>query len=123
LTSNEVPLELDLPAVKSVVSQADARLVCLDTEISRLRDRLKQAEDERAAVWSARVRSSAILSTLRRMPPEVLGEIFSWTLPSVGEALDPKFGVGRSPWVLTHISSHWRAVAISTPSLWSLVAI
>ncbi|KAJ7137948.1 hypothetical protein C8R44DRAFT_661084, partial [Mycena epipterygia] len=39
------------------------------------------------------------------MPSEVLGEIFSWTLPSINAL------------------SRWRAVALSTPSLWSLLVI
>ncbi|KAF8211005.1 hypothetical protein K438DRAFT_1808620 [Mycena galopus ATCC 62051] len=59
------------------------------------------------------------------MPTEVLGEIFSWTLRSkVSEALDAgRFDMERSPWLLTQISSRWRAVSLSTPSLWSRIAI
>ncbi|KAJ6580700.1 hypothetical protein B0H19DRAFT_483800, partial [Mycena capillaripes] len=58
------------------------------------------------------------------MPPEVLGEIFSWTLPSVDECLErEQFPMTDSPWLLTHIDRCWRAVAVSTPSLWSLVAL
>ncbi|KAJ7691902.1 hypothetical protein B0H17DRAFT_872627, partial [Mycena rosella] len=130
LSSNEAPLELDLAAVKSVISDTDARLVCLDTKISRLQDRLKRLEEERAAVSRYHAQNNAILSPLRRMPPEVLGEIFSWTLPSARDAVAlGRRGttsicgsdVGSSPWILGHISSRWRAIALSTPSLWSLV--
>ncbi|KAJ7691964.1 hypothetical protein B0H17DRAFT_1010809, partial [Mycena rosella] len=123
LTSNEVPLEPDLLAVNSVISKTDARLAWLDTEILRLQDRLKELEEERTALSSFRAQNNAILSPLRRMPPEVLGEIFAWTLPSVKDALERGFSVGRSPWVLGQINSPWRSVALSTPSLWSLVAI
>ncbi|KAJ7493753.1 hypothetical protein FB451DRAFT_448654 [Mycena latifolia] len=122
LTSNEVPLELDLIAVKSVISKTDVLLACLDTDISRLRDRLNQLEDERATLQSFSTQNKAILSPLRRIPPEILGDIFSWTLPSVDDALDGRgFHVGRSPWFLGQVSSRWRAVALSRPSLWSLV--
>ncbi|KAJ7648229.1 hypothetical protein DFH06DRAFT_1423724 [Mycena polygramma] len=58
------------------------------------------------------------------MPPEVLCEIFAWTLPSVRDSckrLKPR--VTDSPWILTHVSHRWRAVAILNPSLWSIVAI
>ncbi|KAJ7483562.1 hypothetical protein FB451DRAFT_1439767 [Mycena latifolia] len=58
------------------------------------------------------------------MPVEVLGERFSWTLPSVTEARDRRrLDVADGPWMLTHVSSRWRAVAFSTPALWSLIAI
>ncbi|KAF8211003.1 hypothetical protein K438DRAFT_1808618 [Mycena galopus ATCC 62051] len=58
------------------------------------------------------------------MPSEVLGEIFSCTLPSLEDALAVgKFDMGRSPWLLTRICSHWRAISLSISSLWSRVAI
>jgi hypothetical protein len=58
------------------MSKADARLVFLDAEISRLRGRLKQVEDERTDLATYRAQNNTVLSPLRRMPPEVLGEIF-----------------------------------------------
>ncbi|KAJ7138193.1 hypothetical protein C8R44DRAFT_695333, partial [Mycena epipterygia] len=120
LTSNEVPLESDSTIVQSVISKARAGLALIEQEISRLRDRMKYLEEERASL-SGHI---AILSPLRRIPPEVLGEIFSWTLPSA-DALKQKknFDIAESPWVLTRVSAQWRAVALSLPSLWSLVVV
>jgi hypothetical protein len=58
------------------------------------------------------------------MPPELLHEIFSWTLPSIKEALDMgRFEMGQTPWLLTQINSRWRAIVISTPSLWSRIVV
>ncbi|KAJ6568437.1 hypothetical protein DFH09DRAFT_1033835 [Mycena vulgaris] len=126
LHSNEVPLESDWHAVQSIISKTSARLSFLDEQTSRLRDRLKELEEEHASLARYRAQNIAIFSPLRRMPPEVLAEIFSWTLPLISEALEEghcRFDIGKSPWVLTHINSRWRAVALSTASLWSLVAI
>ncbi|KAJ7483566.1 hypothetical protein FB451DRAFT_1364454 [Mycena latifolia] len=123
-TTNEPPGDSDLPFIHSVVSTAGARLAVLDKDISQLRDRLKQLEEEHASLLAYHTQNTAILSPLRRMPPEVLTEIFAWTLPSVAQALNrSNFDLAGSPWVLTHISSRWRAISISSPSLWSLVAI
>ncbi|KAF7356298.1 F-box domain-containing protein [Mycena venus] len=124
LTSNEPPEESESAFIQSVVSKTDAPLARLDEQISRLRGQLKQLEDKYALVIGYRTRNRAILSPLRRIPPEILREIFSWTVPSIRDALiRGSFDMHQSPWVLTRICSRWREVSISTPSLWSRVAI
>ncbi|KAJ7146563.1 hypothetical protein C8R44DRAFT_898607 [Mycena epipterygia] len=126
LNTNEPPEDpVEVNLVQSVVSKIAPRLACLNHEISRLRDRLEQLEAERALLSSYLAQNNAILSPLRRMPSEVLGEIFSWTLlPAVRDASKRgRFDVTDSPWLLTHISSHWRAVSLSTPSLWSVITV
>ncbi|KAJ7691969.1 hypothetical protein B0H17DRAFT_934620, partial [Mycena rosella] len=124
LSSNEAPLELDLPCVKSAISKTDARLACLGDEISRLQDRLKELEEEHVSLFSYRAQHNGIISPLRRMPPQLLGEIFSGMLP-------PEDTLGRTvvsnsswrTWLLSQISGRWRAIFLSTPSLWSLVVL
>ncbi|KAJ7441874.1 hypothetical protein FB451DRAFT_985550, partial [Mycena latifolia] len=94
------------------------RLASLN-EISQFQDRLQRLKEERASLSTYRTQNHVILSPLRRMPPEVLGEIFSWTVPSVWDALTRvKFRVTDSPWVLAQISGRWRAVTLSIASLW-----
>ncbi|KAJ7142226.1 hypothetical protein C8R44DRAFT_191632 [Mycena epipterygia] len=124
LLASNIPADsAELPFIRSNISQTGAHLAHLDDEISRLRDRLKELEEERASLACYHAQNSAILSPLRRMPSEMLSEIFSWTLPSIGDATNRVRPEGeRSPWVLTHISNCWRAVALSTPLLWSLFA-
>ncbi|KAJ7113993.1 hypothetical protein C8R44DRAFT_796050 [Mycena epipterygia] len=125
LNSNDAPVEPDdVDLVTSIVSKTEARLARIDWEISRLRDRLSHLEDERDSLSNQLARNKSILSPLRRMPPEILLEIFSRTLPSILTARRrERFDVKNVPWVLGHISSHWRAVALASPSLWSLVAV
>ncbi|KAJ7140393.1 hypothetical protein C8R46DRAFT_1320308 [Mycena filopes] len=75
------------------------------------------AEHKREAVVDV-ARNAAILSPLRRMPTEMLSEIFSLTLAS-----DGRTNIKDSPWTLSHTCSRWRAIAIDSPSLWSFIAI
>ncbi|KAF7371144.1 hypothetical protein MSAN_00749800 [Mycena sanguinolenta] len=124
LNTNEPPEDSELTFIRSVVSETSMRLAGLDDEISNLREKLEQLEDQRATLSSYRTQNMAIVSPLRRMPLEVLADIFSWTLPSLHDACS--FGgpdVAQSPWLLTQISSRWRALALSTPSLWTRVVI
>ncbi|KAJ7735007.1 hypothetical protein B0H16DRAFT_135196 [Mycena metata] len=121
LNSNEVPLDSEISTVKSTGSRLNAQLVDIGEEIARLDRRLEELKDEHQSLIRLRAQNVAILSPLRRIPPEVLVEIFMWTLPPLRGL--PTRICKKSPWLLTHISRHWRAVATSTPSLWSTVAI
>ncbi|KAJ7236419.1 hypothetical protein B0H12DRAFT_993573, partial [Mycena haematopus] len=80
---------------------------------------LDQIAVDRGYLSNYRMRHRAILSPLRRIPPELLGEIFSWTSEFSDRVALPwgKFDI-IVPWVLTWVSSRWRAVALSSPSLW-----
>ncbi|KAJ7681834.1 hypothetical protein DFH06DRAFT_1159445 [Mycena polygramma] len=119
LNSNQPPEDSETSSIKAVISQTVVTLTRVDDEISRLRERLGQLETERYQLEHCVLQHRAILSPLRRLPAEVLGEIFSWTLPVACE----RYSIAQSPWVLTHASQHWRDVAIGTPALWSLVDI
>ncbi|KAJ7693220.1 hypothetical protein B0H17DRAFT_866370, partial [Mycena rosella] len=112
LNSNEVPLDSESALLASAIAKTGPRVTFLEKEILRLQDRLKRLEEEHAALSAYRAQNTAILSPLRQIPPKLLFEIFSRTLPSVSEAK------GDGPWLLTHISSYWQAVALSNPSLW-----
>ncbi|KAJ7483486.1 hypothetical protein FB451DRAFT_107135 [Mycena latifolia] len=123
MTTNAPPEAAELAYVQAIVSKTDVELTHIEKEISRLQARLQQLRDEHGLLSRYRAQNTAILSPLRRMPPEVLGEIFSWTLPSIDEGSRKFHIMSRSPWVLTYVSSRWRAVALSTPSLWSQIVI
>ncbi|KAJ7191953.1 hypothetical protein GGX14DRAFT_506606, partial [Mycena pura] len=119
LVSNEPPDESELDPIASVISDTGRHLESLRDEISRLRQSLQERETQHVALANVHAQQKAILSPLRRMPPEVLGEIFAWTLPPGRQ----RWKVTSSPWVLTHVCHSWRAVSATTSSLWSLIHI
>ncbi|KAJ7155853.1 hypothetical protein C8R46DRAFT_1116639 [Mycena filopes] len=128
LNSNEAPLEAEAAVIEAELTTLDDRLLYLDNEIPRLRGRglgkLERLEEERASVLKHRAQSRSTLSPLRRVPPEILGYIFSLTLPGPQETLQfTVVHVKESPWSLSHVSRYWRGVALSDTSLWSLVAL
>ncbi|KAJ7155800.1 hypothetical protein C8R46DRAFT_1116493 [Mycena filopes] len=124
LNSNETPLDSDIPLIKAMDSDLDARMLALDEQMAPLRRQLDQLMDKRQSLADLRSQNSAIISPLRRIPPEVLAEIFLWTLPAIWTLSERhRFSLNDSPWLLTHVSRGWRATAISTSSLWSLVVI
>ncbi|KAJ7623808.1 hypothetical protein FB45DRAFT_115733 [Roridomyces roridus] len=117
LSTNEPPPEGPVLAyVHDVVSKTSLRLATVDKNITDLRAHLKQLEDERSLLSDSLQKNISITSPLRRMPPEVLAEVFFWTLPE--EYKEPA-KIDQSPWVLGHICSRWRTIALSIPFLWS----
>ncbi|KAF7371132.1 F-box domain-containing protein [Mycena sanguinolenta] len=148
VNSNEPPDVSESVFIQSVISRTDERLARLEDEKlklerminhlddpwtcschtcpskSQLQDKLDLIAMDRLSLSNYRMRNKATLSPLRRMPAELLDEIFLWTCEfSNRRALSRgKFDLVL-PWVLTWVSSRWRAVAISSPSLWSLVLL
>ncbi|KAJ7605291.1 hypothetical protein FB45DRAFT_1069411 [Roridomyces roridus] len=117
LCTNDPPLKGPVLAhIQDIVSKTRQRLASLDTNISDLRAQLMQLEDERSLLSDSLQKNTAVTSPLRWIPPEVLAEIFTWTLP---EHYEKPARVDECPWVLGHICSRWREIALSTPSLWS----
>ncbi|KAJ7777068.1 hypothetical protein B0H16DRAFT_1504237, partial [Mycena metata] len=124
LNSNEAPLESEVAVIRAELTTLDASLAFLDDEIARLRGQLEQLQEQRTSALSYRAQNRSVLSPLRRIPPEILGYIFSWTLPAIGELIPATASpFTKSPWVLSHISRYWRTVAVSDASLWSLVTV
>ncbi|KAJ7639536.1 hypothetical protein FB45DRAFT_905950 [Roridomyces roridus] len=114
--SNEPPNSAEVAYLRAVVSKTGARLGCLSDEIVKLKNRLAQLEAEEAQLSQYHSETAAILSRLRRMPPEVLVEIFSWT-----QGTHPLDGTERTSWVLAQVCRRWREISLSTPSLWATV--
>lgn len=68
-----------------------------------------------------------ILSPARRLPNDVLTEIFLGCVEELGD-LDSSnapstLGSQGMPWCLAQVSHRWRAVALSFPKLWSTIRI
>ncbi|KAJ6503759.1 hypothetical protein C8R45DRAFT_973661 [Mycena sanguinolenta] len=115
-TTNDPPREPELALIRPVAQKTAAQLASLDAEISQLKDQLSQLEEERATLEKQHVQHTSIISSMRRMPAEILCEIFFWSSP-----LYSRLDMKGSPWVLTHVSRGWRAVAIAKSWLWSRI--
>ncbi|KAJ7170863.1 hypothetical protein C8R43DRAFT_981335 [Mycena crocata] len=91
-----------------------------DADIDNARSVLKGLLTERAVALEALEAHRALLSPIRRIPPEVLGEIFIHCLP---RDIYVAPSVEHCPLLLTQISSNWRCVALATPALWASIAV
>ncbi|KAJ7248470.1 hypothetical protein C8J57DRAFT_1080196, partial [Mycena rebaudengoi] len=113
--TTEVPLDSEVRATHESIHAGHTRLSELDEKIDFLESSLATLRQERQAVEHHIQQHLAILSPIRRIPFDLLGEIFSWTLP---DGLFSSMDMSLSPWVLARVSSRWRNVSVSLPSLW-----
>ncbi|KAJ7511702.1 hypothetical protein B0H11DRAFT_1952675, partial [Mycena galericulata] len=64
----------------------------------------------------------AVLSPMRRFPPEILVEIFLWTLPPSEYPWTPIFII-FSPWNISCVCSRWRSICMGLPAAWSRISV
>jgi hypothetical protein len=122
LRSNEPPQEAQIPIIRDIISDdknrinlIDAEIVSLQSQIHNLNSTLGKSLQERNDAKLHALEHRCILSPIRRVPPELISEIFD--LIYGGEAGK------RPPWYLGHISRSWRHIALSIGQLWASVTV
>ncbi|KAJ6565875.1 hypothetical protein DFH09DRAFT_984160, partial [Mycena vulgaris] len=116
LTGNDVPEPSEISSVLRVISDCQARLDVLDFQIESLQTILAQLSSERNETADCLRQSRAIVSPVRRVPPEILCEIFALTLPWDRRVSERT--AHQPPWRLGHVCAPWRQAAIAYPALW-----
>ncbi|KAK0429845.1 hypothetical protein EV421DRAFT_2066184, partial [Armillaria borealis] len=119
LRTNAPPTPFERKSLEDTLSETPDRITELDSLIHTTASLLDYLTKDRNQAIENQTDAKKILSPSRRLPPEVLTEIFiwCWTLyRRKGSPLDPR----AVPWTLTHVSKKWREVSIVTPEIWSI---
>ncbi|KAK6975110.1 hypothetical protein R3P38DRAFT_560359 [Favolaschia claudopus] len=121
LSSNDAPSGCTISTIQNILVLKRVRVHALRDEIEELRrltaQRLQELEDTENSVDGY----TKTLSAIRRLPAEILCEIFVWVL-RLTRLLGGKSSQ-HPPWKLGHICRRWRAVAVDYPSLWSTITV
>lgn len=126
LRSNDAPLAPQKTLVTEMLRDKQAKLSALGDEIARLEFTLWSLGKKRADLCAEVTQYSSILSPIRRVPSEIIGEIFLYFAPSMAyRARDLSHGVTihkvELPWKLAHICRRWRSISLSLGQLWPLL--
>ncbi|KAF7290380.1 F-box domain-containing protein [Mycena chlorophos] len=116
LGTNYCPTEDDITAIHSILEEPITQLRHLDAKIADLQRSIDALIVERDAVASFVESHQQLLSPIRRVPPELLQEIFIACLPSTDLAA---MSASEAPLLLTGVCSRWRDIATATPRLYS----
>lgn len=115
LNTNDPPTE----SQSKLLWDAQQRLGYLDAKAARLPKAPKQIQEEREELQRCINAHRVILSPVRRIPIEIVSEIFNHVLDHHYMVFDSTAG----PWVLSQICRRWRSIAVSHSAMWSSMSL
>lgn len=112
LNHNHAPSHLEARVIRDALSEIFIKISRIDAELIRL-------QSAKEKLQRFKYQHEVIVSPLRRFPNEILFEIMEhcWT----NQRLEEPAQAQRSAIALASVCSRWRAVALSTPQLWTTV--
>ncbi|PBK90392.1 hypothetical protein ARMGADRAFT_995277, partial [Armillaria gallica] len=120
---NDPPVDLERTALEAVVREGKANLASLRQRIAAVRKTLKILFKEQTRTVKHITDAKILLSPIRRLPADVLIEIFTACLPEDPDlpddtdSLDTQLQV--APWVLSQVCASWRQTALTWTGLWA----
>ncbi|KAJ7636359.1 hypothetical protein FB45DRAFT_445929 [Roridomyces roridus] len=109
-----VPPDRLIPLLSSLSSE----LAQSDTQISALRERLDSALSHRAKLQRLYDGCHAVSAPVRRLPAEILGEIFGWYIDDADHCT-----LDSCRFRLAWICARWRTIVLETAALWSKIYV
>ncbi|KAJ7353570.1 hypothetical protein DFH08DRAFT_1077681 [Mycena albidolilacea] len=107
--TNYIPSDEEIQFIKGdLVSHAQ--------ELARIDERIRELAAQRDQIKAYIDSHKALISHPRRLPPDIVREIFVACLPSDRNAV---MSAQEAPLLLCRICSAWRTIALSTPRLWA----
>ncbi|KAF8892313.1 hypothetical protein CPB84DRAFT_1711062 [Gymnopilus junonius] len=115
---DQLKTSLDKEARESdrLAVQKRAEILQHESTISRLREEVANLEEKAKKARNNIACASSLLSPIRVLPAEIMGEIFV-------ACLDTEIRPVPLPFVLCRVCTAWRAIARATPALWSKLFI
>ena len=120
LQNNDVHSESAMLEVTESLKAPLSELQKVEAEIQRLGELMETMKMKGQNIQKIINDYNIILSPVRRLPADVLHEIFFHCLPTLH---NPIVKYSESPLLLTRICSSWRAIALTSPRIWSKVHI
>ncbi|KAJ7252063.1 hypothetical protein B0H12DRAFT_1051591, partial [Mycena haematopus] len=120
LGTNYCPADEELAQIQGLLIEPCLRLKHLDDEIAVIRTALDKLNAERDTIAKYVATHKALLSPLRRLPRDIIEEIFLACLPTHRNCV---MSATEAPVILGRICSSWRTISLSTPRLWSRLHI
>jgi hypothetical protein len=120
LGTNYIPSDMEIKDIRALLISPTEQIAQIEGQIEEMDVTIRELKVKRSALLAAIDAHRALISPMRHAPDDILREIFLACLPTDHNALiDPI----EAPILFGRVCRHWRAVAHSTPMLWSSVHI
>ncbi|KAF7364804.1 hypothetical protein MVEN_00350500 [Mycena venus] len=111
--TNYAPLAVEVAQIRQL-------LISPRSEIERIDHEIAQLEARRLRLSAYVSAHETLLAPIRQLPLDIIREIFIACMPKDQNAV---MSAQEAPLLLGRICSSWRAIALSTPRLWSSIHI
>ncbi|KAJ7157180.1 hypothetical protein C8R46DRAFT_1004071 [Mycena filopes] len=115
LGTNYCPLDDELLQIRALLVEPLSRLKGLDGQIADLQKAMDKLTAERDTVEAFVAAHKALISPVRRLPLDIIQEIFVACLPTHRNCV---MSATEAPVLLGRVCSSWRTISIATPRLW-----
>ncbi|KAK7024946.1 hypothetical protein R3P38DRAFT_1054996 [Favolaschia claudopus] len=127
LGTNNPPNELNLAAVRGLVSQSSLLRATMNARLSSLKAETEKILEDRKALDAQIRRYQGALSPLRRYPTELLSLIFTFAVHPMDYESDLEdfglMGMRMRPWTLAAVCGRWRNIVLSQSNLWAFLCL
>ncbi|KAJ6561748.1 hypothetical protein B0H19DRAFT_1068488 [Mycena capillaripes] len=120
LHTNAVPSDPDCQRIRELLVGPQKEVAELTAEIERLLGLISQLSKKRDHLNDFITPHLALISPTRRLPADVVTEVFSACLPADRNAV---MSGAEAPLLLCHVCRTWRSLALSIPRLWASLHI
>ncbi|KAF8816839.1 hypothetical protein BYT27DRAFT_7154233 [Phlegmacium glaucopus] len=120
LNSNYAATDSESLEIQTLLKVPTSRLEELSIRLQELDEQYSKIQSEQTSLLLSISEHRALISLVRKLPIEILQEIFVACLPTTHNAVMCK---EEPPILLTQICSSWRNIAHSTPQLWKSIHI
>ncbi|KAJ7634594.1 hypothetical protein FB45DRAFT_470160 [Roridomyces roridus] len=120
LGTNYCPTAEEAVEIQAFLAQPLRQMKCLDSKIADLQHALNKLLEEREGLGSIVQSHEALLSPIRRMPADIMHEIFLACLPTHRNCV---MDASEAPLLLGRVCSAWRTLLLTTPRLWASLHI
>ncbi|KAL4064451.1 hypothetical protein J3A83DRAFT_4067547, partial [Scleroderma citrinum] len=118
LGTNGSPPDIQRNEVRSLLAEPKAELEAVENVITSLQARLADYQRRKRELISYVEDLDALLSPIRRMPPEIMSRIFEFCgdIGARGPHAEPS---KRAPLLLGSVCRSWRTLSLAIPRLWT----